>query len=49
MSESREHKKRFYIKMRYVEEFENWLASEPPLISFVKWWRWKKERPVKNW
>lgn len=49
MSEGREHRKRFYLKMRYLEEFENWMQKEPPMILFWKWLRWKNERPVKNW
>ncbi|MBQ7671311.1 MAG: hypothetical protein IJS45_11440 [Clostridia bacterium] len=46
MSEKQEHRRRFYQKVQYVAEFENWLREEPPFFRFIKWHRWKKRRPT---
>lgn len=46
MSESREKKRRYYQRMDYIRKFEDWLASEPPMIMFWAWRKWKKSRPV---
>ena len=46
MSESRESKRRYLQRMAFIRAFENWLAEEPPLIKFLKWRKWLKNRPV---
>lgn len=46
MSESREHKRRYNQRLKYIADFEKWLASEPPMIRFFAWHRWKRRRPV---
>lgn len=46
MSESREHKRRYNLRLEYIAKFYNWLYREPPMILFWKWRKWKQERPV---
>lgn len=46
MSESREHKKRYNLRLEYIAEFNKWLDREPPRMRTIKWHRWKKERPI---
>lgn len=46
MSESREHKKRYNLRLEYIAEFNKWLDREPPRMFAIKWHRWKKERPI---
>ena len=46
MSESREHKRRYNQRLRYIAEFSKWLDAEPPMVRIFAWWRWKKRRPV---
>lgn len=46
MSESREHKRRYNLRLQYIAEFEKWLSAEPPMWRVVRWRRWKKSRPV---
>lgn len=46
MSESLEHKKRYYARVKYVAEFEKWLKREPKMYRLIAWHQWKKERPV---
>lgn len=46
MSESREHKRRYNLRLEYILRFYNWLISEPPMILFWKWRKWKRERPI---
>lgn len=46
MSESREKKKRYNQRLEFVARFERWVASEPPMITFWRWRRWLRERPV---
>lgn len=48
MSESREHKRRYNMRLEYIAEFEKWLAKEPPIIMFWKWRKWRDSRPVWN-
>lgn len=45
MSEKQEHKKRFNAKVRWVREFEKWLASEPSMLRIFAWHKWKKAKP----
>ena len=46
MSESREHKTRYYLRLQYIAKFERWLESEPSRIFFRKWHVWKASRPT---
>ena len=46
MSESREHKRRYNLRLEYISRFYNWLISEPPMILIWKWRKWKRERPI---
>jgi hypothetical protein len=47
MSERQEHKKSYNQKLEYIARFEKWLEKEPPIIRYIAWRKWKKERPVK--
>lgn len=46
MSERQEHKKRYNLRLEYIASFTGWLESEPPMILFWKWRRWKNNRPT---
>ena len=46
MSESREHKRRYKMRLQYIAEFDKWLDREPPIWNIFKWRKWKAERPV---
>lgn len=46
MSERREHKKRYNQKLMFISEFTKWLESEPKMILFWRWRRWKASRPL---
>ncbi|MBQ2641332.1 MAG: hypothetical protein IJG15_04970 [Lachnospiraceae bacterium] len=46
MSESREHKRRYNLRLQYIAEFCKWQDREPPMWRVFAWNRWKKERPV---
>ncbi len=46
MSESKEHKRRYNLRLQYISEFEKWLLREPPIWKFLKWRKWRDERPV---
>lgn len=46
MSEKPEHKKRYYARLRYIATFTAWLETEPPIIRYFAWRRWKKRRPI---
>lgn len=46
MSEKREHRRRYNLRLEYIAHFEDWLNNEPPMILFWRWKKWKKERPV---
>ena len=46
MSERAEKKRRYNQKLEFIRKFEVWLASEPPMILFWAWRKWKKNRPV---
>lgn len=48
MSESREHKRRYNLRLEYIALFNDWLKAEPPMIMFWRWRKWKKNRPVWN-
>ena len=46
MSESREKKRRYNLRLEYIAHFNSWLKSEPPMILFWRWRKWKNSRPV---
>lgn len=46
MSESREHKRRYNLRLEYIAHFTEWLDKEPPMVLFWKWRKWKRERPI---
>ena len=46
MSESREHKRRYNLRLEFIAEISKWLDREPPMILFWKWRKWKNERPT---
>ena len=48
MSEKKEHRRRYNLRLEYIARFEDWLNNEPPMILFWKWKKWKKERPTWN-
>lgn len=37
MSESREHKRRYNLRLEFIAAFANWLECEPPMLLFWKW------------
>ena len=46
MSESREKKRRYNLRLEYISQFSDWLNSEPPIWMFKKWRKWKNSKPV---
>lgn len=46
MSESREHKRRYNLRLEFIAEVARWLDNEPPMIFFWRWHKWKQERPA---
>lgn len=46
MSERQEHKKRYNMRLEYIARFNKWLDAEPPIVLFLRWKKWKKNRPV---
>lgn len=48
MSEKREHKRRYNLRLEYIARFEKWLKEEPPMWMFLKWNKWRNSRPVMN-
>ena len=46
MSESREKKRRYNLKLEYIAHFDRWINREPPMILFWRWRKWLKSRPV---
>lgn len=48
MSERKEKKRRYNLRLEYIAQFNNWLALEPPMWMFWKWRKWKENRPVWN-
>ena len=46
MSESREKKRRYNLRLEYISSFSSWLDAEPPMWMFWKWRKWKKSKPV---
>lgn len=46
MSAKRERKRRYNVRLEFIARFEEWLASEPPMIRFRRWKKWRDSRPV---
>lgn len=46
MSESREKKRRYNLRLEHIALFDKWLAAEPPMFRLIAWHRWKKNKPV---
>lgn len=46
MRERREHKRRYNLRLEYIAQFEKWLESEPSMILFWRWRKWKNRRPI---
>lgn len=46
MSEKREHKRRYNLRLEYIAHFYKWLENEPPMILFWRWRKWKNARPI---
>lgn len=46
MNEKKEKRKRYNQKLEYIARFNKWLESEPPMILFWRWRKWKKSRPI---
>ena len=46
MSERREKKRRYNLRLEYISHFSDWLNSEPPIWMFWAWHKWKKRRPI---
>lgn len=45
MSESREHKRRYNLRLQFIAEFDKWLANEPSHWRIFSHRKWKKARP----
>lgn len=46
MSEKREKKRRYNLRLEYIAHFNSWLLREPPMWMIRKWAKWKKQRPI---
>lgn len=46
MSERKEHKRRYNLKLEYIEKFNRWCEAEPPMIFIFRWRKWKRSRPI---
>lgn len=46
MNEKKEKRKRYNQKLEFIARFNKWLESEPPMLLFWRWRKWKKSRPV---
>ena len=46
MNAGMEHRKRYYERLRYCNEFEKWLEREPKMFRVIAWHKWKKQRPL---
>lgn len=45
MSEKQEKKRRYNLRLEYIDAYNKWLAKEPPRMFFWRWRKWKKQRP----
>lgn len=46
MSEKSMKRARFEQKVFEIRSFSKWLKSEPPMWRFIKWHKWKRNRPA---
>lgn len=46
MSERKEKKRRYNLRLEYIAAFNRWLAREPSMLRVISWRKWKRERPV---
>ena len=46
MSERREKKRRYNLRLMRIADFDKWLNREPPMWRLFAWRRWKRERPA---
>lgn len=46
MSESREHKRRYNLRLEYIANFEKWMKQEPPMWKFWSWRKWRDSKPT---
>ena len=46
MNEKQEKKRRDNLRLEFIAHFNKWLDSEPPRWRFIRWRKWKKNRPV---
>lgn len=46
MSEKRERRRRYNLRLEYIAKFEKWLANKPSMLLFWKWRKWKRNRPT---
>lgn len=51
MSASREKRRRQRerIDVKYNRRVAKWLAEEPPIFFFIRWLKWKQNKPVRTW
>lgn len=46
MSERQEKRLRYNARLEYIAEFTKWLDRKPPRMFFLRWHKWKRQRPV---
>lgn len=46
MSEKREKRCRYNLRLDFIAQFYKWLDSEPPRWKLVSWRRWRDSRPT---
>lgn len=46
MSERKEKKRRYNLRLEYISAFNRWLSREPSMLRVISWRKWKRERPV---
>ena len=46
MSERREKKRRYNLRLMRIADFDKWLNREPSMWRLFAWRRWKRERPA---
>ena len=46
MSERQEHKKRYNLRLQYINAFDKWLHDVPLMWKVFSWHKWKLDRPT---
>lgn len=46
MSEKREKRRRYNLRLEFITQFYRWLDSEPPRWKLVSWRKWRDSRPT---